>query len=54
MEQNQDPTCEQRKEHGRATEPRFEITLPPVKTTADEVFGSLLGPEKSKDLDGTG
>jgi len=32
--------CAERKEHGRATEPRFEITLP--KDNAAEVYGSLL------------
>lgn len=36
--------CVQRQEHGEATEPRFEITLPP--TGAAEVFGSLLEDEK--------
>lgn len=36
--------CVEREVHGQATEPRFEITLPPQP--ADEVFGSLLEDEK--------
>lgn len=39
--------CQERREHGRATEPRFEVKLPPQP--AEDVYGSLLGedlPEK--------
>jgi hypothetical protein len=43
--------CQERREHGQATEPRFEITLPPQP--ADEVFGSLLEAD-DKDLEQTG
>lgn len=41
MDQDKRKECRKREQHGRATEPRFEITLP--KDEAAEVFGSLLG-----------
>lgn len=41
--------CQERREHGQATEPRFEITLPPAKTDPADVFGSLLS-EDEKNL----